>query len=364
VDNYPRAFEFHVRETSGPVVLQPEEDLSAIRIVSPHDLDKFNARQSITTKIEVDTPEGFDNVDGNFIQVGVDRKGLRNLTDGAEVIKRKTDRDVNIFARSPAETGTLIIEPKIDDYKLKLPTAGINGQEVYVIGQIVARGTPLEESISHYIRIVLDGEKPTLGPITLNPDGTKLKVGVIPTDKLTGIQIVKAAFDAQAPEEIKWIDGKPGIGGQWLIELETAELPLGEHTVLVNAFDKVGNSCERPEIRKWTKAPDTAVPKAGPVAPGNTGGAPKVVKNSVRGKVIHGRNTVREIEVALIGAGAPTQPAKIGDGQTFDFGLVASGTYTLRASGLSANGHRTAEMQITVSDQPNDPLRLGDVILK
>jgi hypothetical protein len=350
VDNYPRGFEFRLPKTTTTANLSPTRDKASLRFVSPQPEAAYKAADSIAAQIQVEVPEGFFNAPNSFAEVGIDRNQDRELRDEESVVLR-SDRQLELFVKLPTNGGTLAFEPVVKDFNLTLRAAGISDRKVNVLGQLTAGGRVAERS---YIPIVLDGEGPELGVIKLLRKGPLLVVDFNPQD-LTGVNSVEAAFES--PTEVKWEPGKPGGGGQWLVELNTKELTPGEYTVLLRATDAVGNTSDVVSTR-WTNNPAEDATSDGATESPHTNGAPQAVKNQVKGRVVYGNKEVTNVEVTLTGPGAPAQPARAGTGGTFDFGLVSPGTYTLKARGLAGGNYHKAEQQITVSDQPKTPVNI------
>jgi hypothetical protein len=350
VDKYPRGFEFRLPKTTTLTNLQPSRDQVSIRFITPKPEAAFAAADSIEARVEVEVPEGYFNVPNSLVEIGIDRNQDRELREEESVVLR-SDRQLELFVKLPIDGGTLAFEPEVSDFKLNLRTAGISDREVNVLGQLTAAGRISERS---YIPIVLDGEGPELGVVKLVRNGTMLVVELNPQD-LTGVKLVEAAFESSS--EVKWEPGKRGDGGQWLVQLETKDLSPGEYTVLLRGTDDVGNMCDVVSTT-WTNDPAETATAEPTEEPSPQNGAAKVVKNQVKGRVTYGTQTVTNVEVTLTGAGAPAQPARAGEGGTFDFGLVPPGTYTLKARGLAGGNYHKAEQQVTVSDQPKTPLEL------
>lgn len=344
VDKYPRGFEFRLPKTTTTVNLSPTRDKASLRFISPQPEAAYKAVNSIAAQVQVDVPEGFFYTTDSFAEVGIDRNQDRELRDEEFVVLR-SDRQLELFVKLPTNGGTLAFEPVVRDFDLTLRTAGISDREVNVLGQITAGG---RIAVRSYIPIVLDGKGPELGVVKLVRKGSILVVDLTPQD-LTGVNSVEAAFESST--EVKWVPGKRGEGGQWLVELDTKDLSSGEYTVLLRATDAVGNTCDISST-PWTNDPTEA--NSAETPPSNN--APQPVKNQVKGRVVYGSKEVTNIEVTLTGAGAPAQPARTGSGGTFDFGLVSPGTYTLKARGLSGGNYHKAELQVTVSDQAKTPV--------
>ena len=350
VDNYPRGFEFRLPKTTTLTNLQATRDKASLRFITPQPEAAFAAANSIKANVEVEVPEGYFNVPNSLVEIGIDKNQDRELRDEESIILR-SDRQLELFVKLPTDGGTLAFEPEVSDFELQLRTAGISDREVNVLGQLTASGRVSERS---YIPIVLDGEGPELGVVKLVRHGPMLVVEINPQD-LTGVKLVEAAFESS--NEVKWVPGKRGDGGQWFVQLDTKELSPGEYTVLLRATDDVGNTCDVAST-PWTNNPAESVTAETPKEPNTANGAPKAVKNQVKGRVTYGTRAVADIEVTLAGPGAPAQPARSGAGGTFDFGMVPPGTYTLKARGLAGGNYHQAELQVTVSDQPENPVEL------
>lgn len=359
VNGYPRAFEFHIPRANRITDLEPVWDTTDIRIVEPTDAAEFPETPHVDAVVEVDVPPRVlaAGDETNMIRVGVDEDRSRNFNSSEEVVVLPGDRRVAVFAQPTEQSGSLALRSAVDDFRLRLPTAGINQRRVYLLGEI-APPAPAERTYRH-VEIALDGSPPEIGTVRLAPRGATLRVELNPTD-LTGVKSVEAGFESA--DEITWKKGKRLQGGAWLVELETKELPADEHTVLIRTADEVGNQTEQYRRERWVKReaePTRPRLERGAAAdPDRTKPTAPAVKNRLSGRVTYGSQPVTKIKVTVAGPGGQEKSAKISAGQRFDFGMLSPGTYALAARGLSRNLNRSKEMQVTVSDQPNTPTEI------
>jgi hypothetical protein len=350
VDDYPRAFEFQIPRTTGQIKLDPVEDLTAVRLIPPEKL-QYPAQPSVTVGLQIDVPIGFLSSAENYVELGIDADEDRNLRDDAPRII-DWDRDVKLSVLRPTGEGTLAFKPQVSDFERELSTAGIVGRSVNILALLRSGGNTIRRD---EVPIVLDGEGPDIGVPQIELVGDELVIMVEPVDpqNLTGVSLVEGVIQsATENEQIEWKKGEPRSEGQWLVRLPTKDLPPAVYSVWIRATDGVGN-VNKTLLEQWNKTETVAQPEPQPQPSGEPAVQP--VKNRVSGRVTYGRQEVKNIEVKLIGAGAPAQPARIGQGGAFDFGMVPPGTYTLTARGLAGGNFQTAEVPITVSDQPETP---------
>jgi hypothetical protein len=137
----------------------------------------------------------------------------------------------------------------------------------------------------------------------------------------------------------------PEAGESWIATLKTDKLPLGRHTVLIRATDKVGNQGEvlREEVDIIEKRPETK-----PAAE-----APAQQANIVTGTVMYYDERVPDARVVLESAAGPQiAPVTSGSDGGFTFRRVPPGAYTVKSEKVISNRNRKAEVQITVPPRP------------
>lgn len=350
VDGYPRAFEFRIRETTARTDLKPVQDISKVRIVSPPAGTPLAASGFVKARLEVDAPDGFFDPPENYLEVGIDVDQDRELND--ENSKRlHSDRFSVIRLQQPVSNGTLAFEPRVRDFELELPSAGIIDRAVNVLGQLKTVGGYLQKD---YVPIILDGRGPQIGIVKLDEGPSKLIVEVNPDD-LTGVESVEAAFESS--KEVKWEKGKRQAGSLWVVALKTADLSPGAYTVLIKATDTVGNVSEILR-EEWTK-PDGHKDDSDGTSSQATKIKKEPVKNQVKGRVTYSsRKSVSDLKVTLSGAGIPSKQARILENGQFDFGLIPPGTYTVNAHGLAGGNYHDGTEDIRVGEEPNTPVNI------
>ena len=347
IDEYPRAFEFRIAKAIGRQKLSPVSNPMGIRILEPRNGEEFRTKKILQVRVAADAPSK------STIEIGLDKDKDREL-EGEDPVPFDGDRQVEVSIGDPLGEGSLSLGTRVKDFEIELPVAGVSG-EVNILAQIKNSARVLNSGIAYH-GITLDGSPPEFSAAKFIPEEKHLLVEVNVSDA-TEVSTVKAAFDSST--KVEWVDAKPRQGGKWVAKLDASKLPVGSHTVLLKATDKVGNE-SGDRLGKWDKKSTQSLQNAVKIV--ESGGSeqssqkPRGIKNRLSGRATYGKNEVTRLKVTISGAGAPTNPPKI-NGATFDFGMVSPGKYILNARGRSGGNPRSGETEIVVSDQPNTPAR-------
>ena len=366
IDNYPRAFRFDVKRTQRRRELFPPANPVHLRIVSPAQGTQMQPQSGfIEARFEVDAPDAV--LENNPVRFGVDDDPKDNELDAGERRRgesRNRDRHFRVLLQRPrlGSNATLSILPMIDDWTLRLPTDTTNA-EVNVIAELDLEEGARKEAKRHTVTI--DGEGPIImrrPSVATTGDSVEIRVEV--EDKLSGIELVEAAFAPELGKEPDWVRGNIGSDNRYLIQLDAASLESGSrHTILFRAKDKLGNF-SNPQ-GQFARVNNVLIEKM--VGTSKNGGdsttRPVNVRKRIGGRVTYADGTTPinvsvELEGKnLEGENVPPQELKL-RGTTFTFEPVPAGTYTITATGVVKNRQRTATEKVTVSNQPGQTVNI------
>jgi hypothetical protein len=269
IDGYPRAFQYrvpcyqsveHVRREGSPVRL---------KITSPHkDQEGHDPAYRIPleapmfVEFQVDAPDdafAFQG-SGDVVEVGLDETGNRVLRDE---MKRQllSDRQVEIRAQEIGPQGTLKVDTKVSDFRVRLDPGGLKNTKVDILARLLLanRSPSLDRAAAEdSVKVILDGAAPEIeivAPTRPVPHGEELKVAVkMLEEELSGVKEMQIGLDREKTGELVEKDKpkvlrQPGPDGTWTASLPTQELEPGDYVLLARATDRVGYTGKaRPQI--------------------------------------------------------------------------------------------------------------------
>ncbi|MCE9605181.1 MAG: carboxypeptidase regulatory-like domain-containing protein [Planctomycetia bacterium] len=354
VDDYPRAFTYHV-PCGPPATNIPEvADALELRILAPANGSMFKAPASvIPVELQVDAPIGsFDN-DRDVLEVGIDRDRDRDFRDEAPLVLY-ADRQAEVFLNRWGTNGIVVIKTDVHDFKLEVPGGALQNLRANLVakaqvGSRIAYSAPLE--------IGLDGAAPQISRLELKPGrtvavGGELVVDAWSTDaEMSGTGKIEIGFDVDGSG--KFSEKEPPLPAlsvaptRWSLKLPTDKLVPGKATVLVRATDRVGN------VGEYSKLALTVVSAADAAALARAAGS------RLTGTVRYGTDPLEKAVVSLLGAEDKQIATAESDAAGF-FALeaVPAGTYKLTARGLAKNKPRKYEQPLTVPAPPAKVPRL------
>lgn len=358
VDEYPRAFIFRIPRDQPATRVEPTADYHAVRIISPISGTPFRKPEDgpvqIPITLQVDAPySAFDTPDsatkaGSYVEVGIDENQDLQLQN--ESLERfYSDRQVTILAPAFSADGTITLDTRVSDFQLEL-SSGLSERAANLIARLVTPNH--EEWTREPIEVILDGLGPVVFP-ELHPlnaageieRGTELEVRILLPEEhdLSGIAKIEATLAGAE----KWEEAKEEVRAQkWVARIKTDKLPLGRHSVLVRATDKVGNQREEKPL-VFTLIDKKPVRKITPEE------MKLLQANNLTGRVYYGNEPVADAEITLEGGTSEQIPPQKSDSNgRFTFPKVPPGKYILKASGYAKNRRRHGEIEVIVPPAP------------
>lgn len=349
VDQFPRAFLYRFRTTSTQPMVAEWVDRNRLKILSPAAESAFGGNQSvIQVNARVDAPVGTFLDPRDQLEIGFDVDQDREFRDESPR-QFSSDRQVRVEwlpgPPQPAGVGSMDLITRISDYQIGLEAGGLSNARVNILAHLRAGRSDVW---SEPVEVILDGEPPELGglrvlPSRRVPEATPLSISVSANDNdLSGVRSVQIGVAKPGTKEFAEtpaaVSASRTVGGVWSAELDTTGLQPGNHLILAQAVDAVGNqSLAR-------SAPLEILSRAVLEAEAMQ---PKVV----RGRVMHGSVFADGAIVRLLTVEEP--PKEIARRTTdqqgrFRFAKVLPGEYQLSASGVVKNNPRNGTESLTV----------------
>jgi len=340
VDDYPRAFLYHVRCSADRESFPVEEDRQEVVIASPEDGAAFlGPRATIPLLLQVNAPLGAFQDPRDVIEVGLDLNGDRQLTN-ERTWRFYADRQTEVRLTKAVPGGPILLHTSVSDYQFPLPVPQVRNAR----SSLLARLQIGDRTVWADARdVVFDSSPPKIAPLgQINaPFGRGYPVELIVEDDLSGVSKVEVLIDKkklgvfgdQKPVEAKQISAS-----KWQVTVPVDEVIVeGNFTVLMQATDRVDN-----------KSPLYSVPIQIRNAP-----PPMFEKNRVRGIVKYEQQPRAKTKVTVIGLkDTDTETDEQG---RFSFRLPP-GKYQLHAESLIRNAKRESLLDITVDPPPAPPL--------
>ena len=265
IDDYPRAFTFRVPCGEPSRDLPEWTEFETDEIVAV-ELDRAEQQGSSTeemivppadkTKVElrVDAPVGSFETAGDVVLVGIDGNA-DGLWDGKYPIELKDDREVTVGISEAGENGEIVMDTRVSDWRVALPTRGLSNVTAKVVGKLSLTS---HEADFASRPIGFDGAAPRIQRIQTVPSsskgvlvGSEISIVVTAFDEMSGVKAVRVGFvppDAEYfPEDAAPEDATPltrSAGGPWLAKVTMGDLP-GPQTLMVEAVDKVGQGSRK-----------------------------------------------------------------------------------------------------------------------
>jgi len=362
VDGYPRAFLYRVPCDQETFDIDELTGILDVRIVDPPEGSAFKTPvETVPVRLEVDAPPGSFQSDTAIVEIGIDRDRDREFQD-ERTVRLYPDRQVDVSLVRAAPGGVIVVDTKVGDFEVDVPTRGVRSGRVNLLARVKAAG---QTAWSRPVETVLDGSGPGVSLIELKGPGYVVlgqpaEAGVRVTDRgLSGVEKVLVGFDIERTGKfggpVPPVAAEALDNGEWNVKLDTAPLKPGSYALLAQATDRVGNESAYGRLRVQVLTPQQVQELI----------ASKT--NRVTGIVQYGNKPFGGVSVTLEAAppaeganpdaaAAPPPPkssvAITDDAGRFTFSEVQPGPYTLIAESVIRNKLRTAEQKISVPPSP------------
>ena len=177
VDGVPRAFVYQVRCDRDRPAIERERSLARIKITAPPSEQAYRAprKEPVPLEIAVDAPEDAFREPSDFVEVGIDRNGDRELS-GEKTVRFFGDRQVDLYLDELAPGGRLKIGARVDDFHVPLDCGDPNNMKVAVLAQLVLSRGESRIAASDSVNLIFDSAPPKFtrrrGPRRGNPRRT------------------------------------------------------------------------------------------------------------------------------------------------------------------------------------------------
>ncbi|MFO0905396.1 MAG: carboxypeptidase-like regulatory domain-containing protein [Pirellulales bacterium] len=359
VDDYPRGLAWNLSCASTARQIPPSDDLLAIQITSP-DVEKAYQAPVPTVPVEfqVDAPQGAFESPRDYVEVGVDRRRDRELSDDATV-RVYSDRQVDVAMTEWTPEGNVRFVADVHDFRVVVPATGLRNVRSELLAQ--AR-VGLRTVWSEPVGVLFDANPPEVQQVELSTGRMltqmeKVRVTVFASDdQRSGVGKVELAFDLDNSGEFgagAIIPAKVDASGRWIADVPVDVPNLGPTRLLVRATDRVGN------VSEFKKVPVVVV------SPMEAEEAKKNLTNRVTGVVKFSKQLVPNAQVEL----RDDKKKVVADATTdeqgkFVFPKVPQGKYKLWAKGVSRNRAREVEMDVVVPPPPAQSVQLEVLLSK
>jgi hypothetical protein len=354
VAGYPRAFIFRIPRGSARSI-EPAANTTDVQILSPQRDKAIKAAPQavVPVLLQVDAPhDTFSQGSEAQVVVGIDSDRDRGLSDeDVEPRTLRSDRQVNVDAKSLAPDGTLALHTQISDFSLNV-AGNASDDPVWVLAQLrVPELTP----VSRWVEIKLDGSAPIIERV--QPAGRQIEFGkdlevTISTRDLSRVVKVEAAFETSSAgngnaedKGTSWTKAAQTdeSGTQWVTQLKTGELIPGTwQYVTVRAEDEVGNVRQTvSDAVQVVDKPTKAEPTRGQLMQSKVADVDGVVL--FQGKPLGAAKV--EFDPPLV---PPIAPVETNDAGQFSFTKVPPGKHKLHARGRKNGYFRNAWVDIEV----------------
>lgn len=347
VDGYPRAFVYRVRCDRTREGILPLINLQEVRIDSPGKDAVFAVplKEPLQLRFSVDAPQDAFLVPGDRIEVRILEEHVQrdaSLEQARDFFSARQQRVELRHAGSALEVFT-----KVSDFEVPLDLSSLRGR-VRLAVRLVLGGSVVAE---REVTVTLDGASPVVRTVVAPSSivqGEPVEVRV-EADDLGGIDRIEVGFEGEQPGDFapapKPVRMTPGTGdkaaGQWSAQMPTAEIPIGEHRLLICAVDVAGNP-PTVEKRRLSVRPQKLGPSVTPPEPLKTG--------TIQGQVsLRGGGTVRNIRVNVV----ELSRREVSNGP-FTFKDVPHGTYTIEAEAFAIGRRVRGRATVTLSPE-RDP---------
>lgn len=342
VDNYPRAFIFHIPCWDEVQQIAPSLNEMNMEISKPLPSTSFKApADSIPVEFKVDAPVAAFDKPNSLVEIGIDANRDRELNRD-KTVKFYSDRQAEIWFLGLDEDGKILIENQVGDFRINLNGTGFRNSRVNVLGRIQ---TETLTKWSNPVEIRLDAKPPEIKRILLDPGNvvtpeSKFLVRILADDgEMSGIASVKIGFadsNGVLSKDLPLIETEKQNDLSWLGEIPVGKLPMGANELLISATDGVGNQ-SKPSSRFFTLV--TAKKMA----------QDKLLQRfELRGKVYYQNSLMPGAIVELIHEGGETRSVPCDATGSFRFKDLPGGNYALKAKAVVRNKPRIFKVQIVL----------------
>ena len=355
VDQFPRAFLYRFRTASTQPAVAEWVDRSRVKILSPDSGNAHGGDQSqIQVNARVDAPVGTFLNPSDRLEIGFDVDRDREFRDESP-LQFLSDRQVRVEwtpePPKPPAASTMELVTSVSDFQVALDAGGLSNARVNILAHLRA-GT--SDVWSDPVEAILDGQPPELGglrvlPSRRVPEATPLQISISADDNdLSGVRLVKIGVAKPGTKEFAEtpaaVEASMTVGGVWSAELDTTGLEPGNHLILAQAVDQVGNQ---------------SLPRSAPleILSRSVLEAEAMQPKSVAGRVMHGSVAAADAVVRLMTVEEP--PKELARRTTdqqgrFRFAKVPPGEYQLTASGVVKNNPRNGAESLKVPEGKAD----------
>jgi hypothetical protein len=361
VDGYPRAFLYQVPCQARNLDVPSDDERLHVEVLGlPLGTTYSAPAGTFPVQLRVDVPRGAFQGEGDFIEVGIDRRRVREFS-GEPTVRIRSDRQARVTVSELGPQGQLVLNTQVTDLQVPLTDVSPRSGRANVLARARVGG---EEVWSEPVEIVLDGKEPQFRTVEILSDmpltiGEELRVATRVDDELlSGVARVNAAIDrdrsGRFPEE-GVVEAELDASGAWVAAIPTGGLERGVYNVLLQATDRRGNASEVRRVRVRILTEEELRPE------GDTGGV------ELRGTVLFGRRPQAALLVTLERLpkeeetpaaspsgrdeppAAPAVQTRTDEEGGFLFRALEAGKYRLRAAGVVFNKPRSAETVIDVA---------------
>lgn len=350
VDDYPRAFIYEVpcdRSTSNVAEMT---DLMEVQVATTDRQRVFAATSAIPAQVKVNAPLGTFEDDQDSLQV-VLKSSLEGSAGDVSSFTWDTDRFVSLGFQKSLPDGTLELLSKVSDFRIDMPSSGLENVSLDLLGRLCVRNKRTKESLQ---TLRIDSTPPLIAVAQIVGAGSfaaaqsNIDVRAFAWDVDSQVKKVEAAFEAGEslvfPTDGVITQADAISPKEWKMLVPVGN-ELGERTLLIRAIDKVGNASRPFPLRMSVLSPAEA--------------KQMLQKQTVElaGTVRFREELVPNTTLALSAVGvdpASKKPDPLASGKTdaqgrFLISNVPPGMYQLNVRGVLRNRVRMTQIPVEVN---------------
>ncbi|MAI31418.1 MAG: hypothetical protein CMM07_07080 [Rhodopirellula sp.] len=359
VDDYPRAFIYEVPCDRSALNVAELTDLMEVQVATTDGQRVFAATSSIPAEVKVNAPLGTFEDDQDSLQL-VLKSSLEGTAGDVSSLTWDTDRFVSLGFQKSLPDGTLELLSKVSDFKIDMPSSGLENVSLDLIGRICVRNKRTKESLQ---TLRIDSTPPLIGVAQSVGAGgfaaaqSKIDVRAFVWDSDSRVKQVEAAFEAGEslafPTDGVITQADAISPKEWKMLVPVGN-ELGERTLLIRAIDEVGNA-SRPFPLKLSVL------------------SPAETKQMLQKQTVELTGTVRfrdelvpntTLGLSAVSADpAAKKPNPLSSGKTdaqgrFLISNVPPGIYQLKVRGVLRNRVRMTQIPVEVNPGPKRTIKL------